>query len=437
MIRARHLLSVAVVAAAACTGGSPGGGGVDVADEEPGGSSSGSSSTTTIAPTTTTTLPVFSVQGQVTREDGTPVARAFVTMGETRAISGADGWFSFETSDPAEMTVGKPGWSSVQVAWDDASVFYEATITPERIRGIRVSPEAAADDVKFASLLQLADQTAVNALVFDTKQEGGRVLYDTGVAEAHEIGAVSVVYDPRARIEEAHAHDLYTITRIVTFEDAIRVGARPEEKLVGPWLDPKAETARAYILALATDACEIGFDEIQFDYIRYPSGSTAELTGQLDMTQDERVAVMADFLAAARELLHPMGCAVSADVYGIVVSTLDDQGIGQRPEELSAHIDALSPMVYPSHYSPGWIGFEDPNEHPYDVTADAITDALPRMEAGALLRPYLQAFYWTDAQIKRSIQAAEDHGVGWILWNIRSNYDREAVPTDAEVDGAP
>jgi hypothetical protein len=354
-------------------------------------------------------------------------------MGDTLAISGADGWFSFETVEPQTMTVGKPGWSSVEVTWDEATVFYEATINPERIRGIRVSAEAAGDDAKFASLLQLADQTAINAMVFDSKQEGGTVLYDTGVAEAHEIGAVSVIYDPRARIEEAHAHDLYTITRIVTFEDAIRAAARPEEKLVGPWLDPKAETARAYILALAADACEIGFDEIQFDYIRYPSGSTAELTGQLDMTQDERVAVMADFLAAARELLHPMGCAVSADVYGIVVSTLDDQGIGQRPEELSAHIDALSPMVYPSHYSPGWIGFEDPNEHPYDVTADAITDALPRMEVGALLRPYLQAFYWTDEQIRRSIQAAEDNGVGWILWNVRSNYDRAAIPTDAEL----
>lgn len=430
MTRARHLLIVVMLIAAACTGNAPGGGGANVGGEttiveQP-------TTTTTVAPTTTSP-PLFSIQGKVTRDDGTPVARAFVTMGDTLAISGADGWFSFETVDPRTMTVGKPGWSSVKVTWDEATVFYEATINPERIRGIRVSAEAAGDDAKFASLLQLADQTAINAMVFDSKQEGGTVLYDTGVAEAHEMGAVSVIYDPRARIEEAHAHDLYTITRIVTFEDAIRAAARPEEKLVGPWLDPKAETARDYILALAADACEIGFDEIQFDYIRYPSGSTAELTGQLDMTQDQRVAVMADFLAAARELLHPMGCAVSADVYGIVVSTLDDQGIGQRPEELSAHIDALSPMVYPSHYSPGWIGFEDPNEHPYDVTADAITDALPRMEVGALLRPYLQAFYWTDEQIRRSIQAAEDNGVGWILWNVRSNYDLAAIPTDAEL----
>lgn len=435
MIRARHLLGVAVVTlAAACTGPAPGGGGVNI-DPDPGSATSSTSlvAASTTIPPTTTTLPVFSVQGKVTREDGTPVARAFVTMGETRAISGADGWFSFETADPTTMTVGKPGWSSVEVAWDEATVFYEATIAPTRIRGIRVSAEAAADDAKFSSLLQLADETAVNALVFDTKQEGGTVLHDTGVAEAHEIGAVAPIYDPRARIEQAHAHDLYTVTRIVTFEDGIRAAARPEDKLIGPWLDPRADTARSYLLALAADACEIGFDEIQFDYIRYPSGSIAESTGQLEMSQDERVGVMAGFLAEARKLLHPMGCALSAAVFGIVVSTTDDQGLGQHPEELSAHIDTLSPMVYPSHYSPGWLGFEDPNDHPYDVTADAISDALPRMEPGAVLRPYLQAFWWTNEQIRSSIQAAEDHEVGWILWNVRSNFDAEALPTDGEL----
>jgi hypothetical protein len=331
------------------------------------------------------------------------------------------------------MTVGKPGWSSVELTWDDTVAFYEATITPKRIRGLRVSAEAAGDDDKFASLLQLADETAINALVFDTKQEGGKVLHDTNVAEAHEIGAVEVLYDPAARIEEAHSHDLYTVTRIVTFEDDIRARARPEDKLIGPWLDPRSETARVYVLALAADACEIGFDEIQFDYVRYPSGSTAESTGQLEMTQDERVGDIAGFLAEARTLLHPMGCAVGAAVFGIVASTPDDQGLGQRPEELSAHIDTQSPMVYPSHYSPGWLGFDDPNDHPYDVTADAINDALPRMEPGASLRPYLQAFWWTNQQIRTSIQAAEDLGVGWTLWNVRSNFDREALPSEAEV----
>ena len=130
-----------------------------------------------------------------------------------------------------------------------------------------------------------------------------------------------------------------------------------------------------------------------------------------------------------------MGCAVSAAIFGIVVSVPDDQGLGQRPEELSPHLDAVSPMVYPSHYSNGWLGFEDPNDHPYEVTADAITDALARLDPGASLRPWLQGFWWTDAQIRSSIQAAEDHGVGWIIWNVRSNFSADALPTDEEVAG--
>jgi hypothetical protein len=124
---------------------------------------------------------------------------------------------------------------------------------------------------------------------------------------------------------------------------------------------------------------------------------------------------------------------VSADIFGIVASTNDDQGLGQRPEDLSAGVDVLSPMVYPSHYSPGWLGFENPNDHPYDVTADAISDALPRMADGSELRPWLQAFWWSSDQIRRSIQAAEDMGVGWSLWNVVSNYDLAAIPTDEEV----
>lgn len=378
---------------------------------------------------------MVNVSGRVTRDDGTPVARAFVEMGEVRSVTGPDGWFSIQTTTPAPMMVSKPGWTSQEVPWGEDTSFYEAVIEPKTIRGIRVAAEVAATDEGFAGLLSLADDTAVNALVFDTKREGGMVLYDTGVPDAHQIGAVEVSYDPAERIAQAHDHGLYTITRIVTFEDAHRAAAFPEERLVGPWLDPASPGARAYNLELAAEACEIGFDEIQFDYVRYPSGSTAERSGQRDLTQDQRVDAVTGFLREARGLLHPMGCAVSAAIFGIVVSSLDDQGIGQMPEAVSAQVDVVSPMVYPSHYSPGWLGFDDPNDHPYDVTADALGDASRRLAVGSTLRPYLQAFWWTNEQIRHSIQAAEDAGTGWLLWNIMSNFDHSAIPTDAELTG--
>lgn len=415
----------------------PGGGGVNI---EVGSTSSTSADTTTTpaptttaAPTTTTTLPTFRVTGRISDGEGAPVAGASVSMSEQVVGTGPDGWFAFTTTTPGTITIAKPGWTGVEVEYDTSIDFYEATITPVRVRGLRVSPEAAGDDASFQRLLQLARDTAVNTLVFDTKREGGSVLYDTAIEQAREIGAVEPLYEPRRRIEEAHAEGLYTITRVVAFDDGHRAAAFPEERLIGGWLSPTSAGAREYVLALAEEACEIGFDEVQFDYIRYPSGATATRTGQLDLPQADRVRAIASFLGEARSVLNPMGCAVSGDVFGIVMSMNDDQGLGQRPEELSAQLDAISPMVYPSHYSNGWLGFDDPNDHPYDVTADAIRDAMPRLAEGSILRPWLQAFWWTNPQIRSSIQAAEDHDVGWILWNVLSNFDAEALPTDAEV----
>ncbi len=97
-------------------------------------------------------------------------------------------------------------------------------------------------------------------------------------------------------------------------------------------------------------------------------------------------------------------------------------------------LHALSPMVYPSHYSDGWLGFPDPNDHPYAVVARALEDASPRLGPGTLLRPWLQAFLWTDEQILASIMAAEDQGTGWMLWNWNSNFDLDALPTDDDLN---
>ena len=123
-----------------------------------------------------------------------------------------------------------------------------------------------------------------------------------------------------------------------------------------------------------------------------------------------------------------MGCAVSADIFGIVASSPTDEGIGQRPDELSAVTDALSPMIYPSHYSPGWLGYDDPNDHPGPVTANALDGALPRMASGSVLRPWLQAFYYSSAQIKAAIAEAEGRGVGWILWSASGSYSKNSLP---------
>ncbi len=398
--------------------------------------STSTTSSTTTTSTTTTTLPLLTVFGQVVGPDGTPVADATVSMGETVARTGVAGGFQLDTRSPGSLAVSKAGWASTEVSWDGTDGLMVIQIEPRVIRGIRVWAEAAGDDGHFASLLALADQTAVDALVFDTK-DAGTVLYETQVPQAVEMGAVEPVYDPSLRIAQAREHQLYLATRIVVFEDRRWVEHHPEDKLAGPWVDPRSEAAWDYNIALAVEACELGFDEIQFDYVRFPAGRTAEVSGQRSLSQEERVGAIASFLARARPAISAAGCVVSADIFSIVVSSPDDQGIGQRPEEISAQVDVLSPMIYPSHYSPGWLGFPDPNDYPYEVTADAIDDTLPRLAPGSVVRPWLQGFWWSNSQIREAIQAAEDRGVGWILWNVRSNYDAAAIPTDAELAQAP
>lgn len=392
-----------------------------------------STTSTTLPPTTTTTEPPLSVAGEVVDAELTPVPNARVAMGEVATITGPDGLFDLEVPGGGTLVVTRPGWTTAELAWAKDTEFARVAIEPLRIRGIRVDAGAAGDDGRFESLLEIAGDTAVNAFVFDTKQEDGKVLYDSTVEDAQSMGAVDVWYDPAKRLDQAHGAGLYAITRIVVFEDPLRAGARPEEKLAGRWIDPRSETAWDYNIALAVEACELGFDEVQFDYVRFPAGQTATVSGQLSLTQDERVAAIESFLGVAREALQPMSCAVSADIFSIVVSMPDDQGLGQRPEELSRSVDALSPMVYPSHYSPGWLGFADPNDHPYEVTAGAIDDALVRLTSDTILRPWLQAFWWSNDQIRQAIQAAEDRDVGWLLWNVRSNFDRAAIPTDSEL----
>ena len=380
----------------------------------------------------TTSVPGIQLLGKVSDPAGVPVPRATVTVGADSAVTAPDGWFDM-LATPGPVQVEKPAWVGAESTWDGSNAFTQMAIEPRRLRALRIGAEAAGNDERFAAALALADETAINAFVFDTKQEGGKVFYETAVTEAHEAGAVVNVYDPAERLAQAKEHGLYTITRIVTFEDSYRAAFKPEEAYDGKWINPTNPAAWEYPIALGVEACQLGFDEVQFDYVRFPSEDAAQISGQLEMTEEERTAVIEGFLQAASERIHAEGCAVSADVFAIVVSASNDQGIGQRPEELTRHLDAFSPMVYPSHYSPGWLGFDDPNDHPYDVTSDAIQDAQERTEQGVVLRPWLQAFWWTNEQIRTSIQAAEDLGVGWILWNAVSNFDRAALPTDAEL----
>ena len=383
--------------------------------------------------TTTTTEPRYTLTGSVLMPSGAPVPDALVTVGGTTVAVDRRGLFTLDDVPAGEVIVSRPAWVSQTLDWDGTGAV-DVVLEPHVVRAVRVSRYVAMSADEYAALLEQIEGTAINTLIFDTKDETGTTLYDSEVPFASEIGAVRDVYDPVAHLAAAKEQNLYTITRIVTFEDEVWTAAKPEAKLAGVWVDARDEANWEYPLDLAVEACELGFDEIQFDYVRFPTGRASQQAQRSDpTTEEDRVGTITAFLAEARSRLHPMGCALSAAIFGIVVSSPDDQGIGQRPEDVSAAVDAVSPMVYPSHYSPGWLGFSDPNDHPGPVTADALDDAGPRLADGTLLRPWLQAFYYNGSQVKAGIFEAESRGHGWLLWNAGGNYGESWLPTDDEL----
>jgi hypothetical protein len=197
-------------------------------------------------------------------------------------------------------------------------------------------------------------------------------------------------------------------------------------------MDPTDREAWEYPLDLAVEACELGFNEVQFDYVRFPTDgdlSVVEYDGPADSAAD-RIGTVDAFLDEATRRLHPKGCAVSADVFAIILSVPDDQMLGQHPEDLSWSVDALSPMIYPSHYGSGWLGLDDPNAHPETVIGHALDGGIPRLSGGAVMRPWIQGWGYTKEQLEASIAQAENRGVGWMLWHSSSDHMEEALPLE-------
>jgi hypothetical protein len=122
---------------------------------------------------------------------------------------------------------------------------------------------------------------------------------------------------------------------------------------------------------------------------------------------------------------------VSADIFSIVMSVQNDQGIGQKIEELSGVVDAISPMLYPSHYGRGWLNLDNPNDHPREVMVEAYDKSINRLGGGAQMRPWIQAFAWSIDQMLEAIEVTDSYGIGWMLWNSKSEYTQEAIPPGA------
>jgi hypothetical protein len=327
----------------------------------------------------------------------------------------------------------------------DMLAFRDASYVP--VKGVYITSYAAGSSKYMTSMLALADQTEINSFVIDVKDATGYVSYDADVPLAKQLGLIDKrIPDIDALIATLRQHNIKPIARIVCFNDPVLAKKMPslavKSKSTGlNWQDnkksmytnPYNRQVWEYLTELGEDAARHGFQEIQFDYVRFPSDgkiSDAVYPGA-DSSKEDAIA---GFLGYARARLEKLGVWVSADVFGLTVHVNDDMGIGQKIEKVAANVDIVCPMVYPSHYYKGSYGVALPNSQPYTIVSDAMKDAQKRLPGtGAMVRPWLQDFTlgkpaYGVAQVKAQIKAVEDLGINeWILWNAGVKYTKDAL----------
>lgn len=369
-----------------------------------------------------------------------------------------------------------------------------------RVRGIFVTGPVAGTE-RMEELISLVDETELNAIVMDIKNDEGRVVYDMQIPQVQELGAgIRYVRDMEGLVQKCRDKNIYLIARIVAFKDPYLAQVKPDwcvhnqdgsifrDKDGLAWLNPYNREVWDYLLAIAREALGMGFQEVQFDYVRFSTDSAME---QADFGEQEaelsRQEIITEFIKYASQSIHEAGGKLSADVYGVVIdSEKDQQIVGQDYVEMSRYLDYISPMVYPSHYGPYNYGIPVPDAEPYLTVLTAmrqsrralsgLPDEIPLVSPAAgdfgtgqevsgteessrtyenvyaeeglagmepmegitaRVRPWLQDFTatWVSGhipyegeQIRAQIQAVYDAGYEeWILWNASNRYTQEGL----------
>ncbi|MGA2328405.1 MAG: putative glycoside hydrolase [Bryobacteraceae bacterium] len=321
---------------------------------------------------------------------------------------------------------------------------------PAIVKGVYFTSWSAGLSRRIDYLVDLRRKTGLNTVVIDIKDYSGRLAYRVAVPEATRYGAVRMtVRDIDALIARLHREGIYAIARFTVFQDPVLAAARPHlavhrratsglwlDRKGLAWIDPASREAWDYNLAIAADAASHGFDELNFDYVRFPSdGDLADMDfPSWDGRTPKHVAIREFFGRLRRKLA---GVRISADLFGLATMSQDELEVGQLIEDSYDGFDYVCPMVYPSHFAPKFLGFDNPAEHFYEVVNRSMRQAAARLKptSKAKLRPWLQDFSlgarydaaMVQAQVRAVRDALGERYAGYLLWSSSNLYTREAL----------
>ncbi|MCC6198919.1 GTP-binding protein [Candidatus Nomurabacteria bacterium] len=321
--------------------------------------------------------------------------------------------------------------------------------TPSVVRGVYLTGFSAGSERVVNRILSLVDTTEINAVIIDIKDATGRISYQPRDPSLQALGSgTNHISDLSSLIARLHEKGIYVIGRVSVFQDPFYADRFPGEAFVDTrtgalwrdykgisWLRPDSRLVWDYTMAIARDAHAQGFDEINLDYIRFPSDGPLSFLQKVS-TEGTRSDIIESFFAYIGPLFKQEGVRLSVDLFGLTMSASDDLGIGQKLERIAPYVDVVAPMVYPSHFAPGSYGIAHPAEAPAEIITHSLSQGKQKLEAAgldpAMLRPWLQDFnlgaVYTAGMVREQIDASETLGLpSWMLWDPANTYTTSAL----------
>jgi len=324
--------------------------------------------------------------------------------------------------------------------------------TPTNVKAIYMTACVAGTPSWRESLEQLINTTELNAVVIDVKDYTGTISFIDPTLQPVSGGGCRVK-DMQAFVAELHKNNIYVIGRVTVFQDPAYAKLHPElaikSKSTGgvwtdssglPFIDVGAKPYWDHVVDIANAAYAIGFDEINFDYVRYPSdGNLKDMNTTWTVGSSTKAEMVEDFFSYLHDHLKNTGLKTSADLFGLTTVADDDMGIGQVLVNALPYFDYVDPMVYPSHFASGFDGFKSPAAHPYEVIQSSMASGVAREQAldvqmgiatstSSKLRPWIQDFELLGVpygvpEVRAQIKAASDDGLGsWLVWDASNKY---------------
>jgi len=321
---------------------------------------------------------------------GQPIKGAIVTSGHEVVLTDKNGAF-FTKTDKNTLSVRAHGYLRAELS-TGTNVFnipQLIKLTPFTPKALYLTVYGIGDREIRKSAVKLIEETELNSLVIDVKGDKGMIPYKSSIPLASELGAQKIitVRDIDGLMKDLKAKGIYTIARIVTFKDNLLAQARPDlavkrngivwkdrENL--SWVDPSKKEVWDYNISIAIEAAKLGFDEVQFDYVRFPD--TKGLVFSVPNNEENRTKAITGFLSEAKKRLVPYNVYLAADIFGYVCWNTNDTDIGQKIEAVSAIVDYISPMLYPSGFQYGIPGYRNPVAHSYEIVNLSLKRAIER-----------------------------------------------------------